>query len=242
MESLDYSIHYARFHPDTEEHAAFMAAYLGRVLGPHLPQDQSVRVLDVGCGFGYGLRALQQIGYPNITGLEISSHQAERARRAGFDVALTDDTEAWLRSHASGFGAVLLLDVLEHLPVSKQIGFASAICAALEMGGRVLLTVPNALSPVASERRYVDFTHYCAFSHHSLHFVLRSAGFSRVFIEPSPPLGPIPKRLWKDNRRSALRHWLVRWWWRQVFLSELPWENIDSLSFEPNLFCVAAKE
>jgi SAM-dependent methyltransferase len=241
MESYDYSLHYSRFHDDTEEHAEGMAAYLAGMLSPHLPQDRTIRILDVGCGYGFALRALRKLGYQNIAGLEISQQQAERSRRAGFEVTVSDDSEAYLHSHANEFTVVLLMDVLEHIPVGGQIRFAGAVYDALQPGGKVLLTVPNASSPIAGVRRYIDFTHHSAFTDHSLHFVLVNAGFHSVFIEPSAPLGRPPIRLWKRSARAAMRRWIVRWWWRQVFLSEAPWENVDFMSFEPNLFCVATK-
>ena len=55
--NIDYSHYYRRWHPETPEHQAEMSAFYRRVLGPHLPADKTVAVLDVGCGGGYALAA-----------------------------------------------------------------------------------------------------------------------------------------------------------------------------------------
>jgi SAM-dependent methyltransferase len=63
---MDYSIYYARFHPDSEAHFDWMAEYMKGMLSPLLPSDLSASVLDIGCGYGFALRALQKLEFVNI--------------------------------------------------------------------------------------------------------------------------------------------------------------------------------
>lgn len=238
-ESIDYSAHYERFHPEGAEHFEQMAGWMGEVLGPHLPADRKGKAVDIGCGFGYALGALKAAGFNDLTGLEISPQQAERCRKSGFQVELVDDTVQWLKAHPSGFDLIVMTDVLEHIEVAEQIEFLRAIHGGLRPGGRLILTTPNANSPLASRWRYIDHTHHSSFTEHSLHFTLQNAGFGNIVIEGAAKLGRPPMKLWQRSKRQALRKWIVRWCWTQVFRAELPWENLEDISFELNLTAVS---
>src|SRR6516165_10320183 len=56
--SLDYSLHYEYWHPDTAEHVAAMRRYFAAEIAPALPVERTGRTLDIGCGFGYAMLAL----------------------------------------------------------------------------------------------------------------------------------------------------------------------------------------
>lgn len=241
MSDFDYSLHYERFHDGSPEHTLRMAAWIGSLLGPHLPEDKDAPLIDVGCGYGFALTALRSLGYRNIRGVEVSAQQAERCRRSGFDVEVTDDTEAWLQAHRESFAFVVLMDVLEHVRVSDQIRFCRSIHNALRPGGRVFVTTPNANSWLATRWRYIDYTHHSSFTEHSLHFALRNAGFYEIALDNSKGLGPMPKTLWRREGRERFRKWCVRWLLLQIFRAELPSENMRSISFELNLQALATK-
>jgi 2-polyprenyl-3-methyl-5-hydroxy-6-metoxy-1,4-benzoquinol methylase len=235
----DYSIYYGIFHDDSEAHARSMADHMWAVIKCALPEDRRSRILDVGCGFGFALRALRDAGYENALGLETSPQQASRATAAGLKVEVVSDSIAWLRSHPHAFDLVLLLDVLEHVPVAHQIELLVAIRSALRPGGRIFLQVPNANAMLANRWRYGDFTHHSSFTEHSLYFALANAGFSKIHMAAEKGIGRMPKRLWRRATRAAWRKWFIRWLWLQVFKAELPWENLENISFELNLKAIA---
>lgn len=241
MSTFDYSIHYSRFHDDSEDHASVMAQGMSSFLSPALPPDTSAQVLDIGCGYGFALRALRELGYTNLAGVEVSLQQAMRAQKAGFKVDVVTDTNAWLDQRPGQFDVILLLDVLEHVEPKEQLCLLGSIYSSLRPGGVVIITVPNANAILSARWRYIDFTHYSSFTEHSLHFVLRNAGFSEVRIDSEKGLGHFPKRLWKTSARAALRKWIIRWCWLQVFRAEIGWENIEDISFELNLRAVAKR-
>jgi len=237
---LDYSLQYRHFHDESDAHATRMAEWLCGYIGAELPEDRTTRVLDVGCGFGFSLRALRNLGFQNIQGLEISEQQAEVARHAGFAVEVVDDSIAHLKNLKGCFGVILLLDVIEHVPRHSQIELARSVREALTPDGRVIITVPNANSPLAVRWRYDDFTHHCSFTEHSLEFVLRNAGFSEIRIDNSKGVGQRPVRWWRREQRHALRKWIVRYFWEQMYAAELPpGQSIEGISFELNLKAVA---
>lgn len=239
MTSYDYSIYYERYHDNSAQHAERAAASHAAWLGDLLPANKDARILDVGCGYGYALLATRKLGYHNISGLELSEQQAEKARLNDLIVEVTDNTARTLQEAPQSYDCVLLLDVLEHVPVEAQIDFLRACASSLRPGGRLILTVPNASSILSPRWRYNDYTHHSSFTEHSLHFVLRNAGFNSVEIEEDRSPKRFPLRFWRRSWIASFRRWLIRFCWRQIFLSEVPHENIDSISFELNLRALA---
>ena len=97
------------------------------------------RVLDLGCAFGFATRLLRRRGYEAV-GVDSSPQYIARARR-------TDSRTTYLVADAThvplpdaSFDAVLLLDVLEHLPDER--GALAEAARLLVPGGTLVLSVP----------------------------------------------------------------------------------------------------
>ena len=89
-----------------------------------LPTDKSAMILDIGCGDGKFLFFLQQNGYIHIEGLEISSQQAEEARKhVKCPIHIINDTAEFLKKHPSKYNIITMNDVLEHAPKQEQSVF-----------------------------------------------------------------------------------------------------------------------
>jgi SAM-dependent methyltransferase len=235
----DYSIYYGFYHPNTPEHAASMRDYFVEVLKPWLDGETQGLALDVGCGFGFAMLALQKLGF-TAEGVELSPQQAARAQARGLNVTVADDPTSWLRSRPRRYSVVLLLDVLEHIPKEQQLATLEAIRECLVPGGRLIIQVPNASSILAPRWFMNDWTHVWSFTEHSLIFALLNAQFERITISNEKGLGRRPSlRLWRSAAWRGWRRYVVRWLWLQVYLAEMPQEGIDKISFELNLTGVA---
>lgn len=242
MNNYDYSIYYRNWHDGSAEQHQQMASYKANQIKNHLKLPLDAQILDVGCGFGFALGGLRMLGYQNLTGVEQSPQQAAVARRAGFNVEITDDTIEWLNTKRESFDGVILFDVLEHVPASIQIDFLRAIAVALKPEGKLMLTVPNANSILASRWLYNDYTHYTSFTEYSLAFVLQNAGFKDIWLDNAKGIGKFPRWALRSRRHwPIVRKWLVRWCWLQVFMAEQPQEPIDKICFELNLTALATK-
>jgi 2-polyprenyl-3-methyl-5-hydroxy-6-metoxy-1,4-benzoquinol methylase len=165
--SLDYSLHYEYWHPDTVEHVTAMRRYFAAEVAPALPIERTGRALDIGCGFGYAMLALGDLGFARVEGVEASEQQAARARKYGLSVSVTADTVAWLSGRPDTFAVVLLLDVLEHFPREQQIPLLAAIHRSLIPGGRVIVQDPE-----CKLDRSVPLALYRLHSSHELHRAL----------------------------------------------------------------------
>ncbi len=238
----DYQIYYRSWHTDSPEHARLMGQMLAAQLAPLVEGREHVPVLDVGCGMGFALLGLQQLGFTDIHGVERDAGQAESARGLGLDVVCVDDTVELLNRTPGKYSTILLLDVLEHIPVSQQILFLRAIHRALRDGGRLVMQVPNANSLFASVWRYGDYTHTSSFTTHSLRFCVLNAGFSSISFVTDLPLSRPSVRLWHARARASWGRWLLQKLWRSAFLYEFSAAGmVPNVQFGLNLLAYADK-
>lgn len=149
-----------------------------------LPVERSC--LDIGCGSGYFLELLRDLGFENISGLDASAPFVGRAREKGLNVTLgnlydLDECEA-------RYDMVLLLDVLEHLDTPAKA--LQIIHGLLTEGGLLVLNAPVCDSFAKRARRLLlgetklqqmqkwDETHLLEFSARQLKKLVAQAGFS----------------------------------------------------------------
>lgn len=97
----------------------------------------SIQVLDIGCGDGYYLNVLSQMGFQHVQGIDPSHSFVERCRKRGFSVRQKSLGEL---SENGQFDLILLMQVLEHL--EDPTGALLIIKRLLRPKGRLLLTVP----------------------------------------------------------------------------------------------------
>lgn len=163
-----------------------------------LPADQSLPILDMGCGPGNLLYLLTQDGYTNLTGIDLSIEQIELAHQwCPAASILHGDVQEFLQQYSDHFGLITGFDIIEHFHKDEQLLFLARVMAALRPGGRLILQTPNAESPMSGAVAYGDFTHEWFFTPTSLADLLRLSGFERYEARPSSP--------YAHGLKSALR-------------------------------------
>ena len=122
-----------RRHPWWRARAALTLDLLGD-LGLRPP----ARVLDVGCGWGVTLEALETRGF-QAAGMDVSRRTLEELDRPGRRLIEADLTRP-MPPRASGYDAVLALDVIEHL--DDDVTAVRRIARLTRPGGPVVVSVP----------------------------------------------------------------------------------------------------
>ncbi len=179
-----------------------------RQYGAVIPEDRSIRVLDIGCGQGHFLYFLSQKGYQCFEGIDTSHEQVHFCRKHVsenvfcFDVAdfLTEE-----RRQAS-YDLVVMNEVLEHLSKETIIPTLKLVYRSLREGGRLIVKVPNMENPFNLHARYHDFTHEVGFTPNSLMMVLRASRFEEVKIYSADHFSPRHKGI-KGKIRSLMGRW-----------------------------------
>lgn len=153
---------------------------------PHLPTAKDSAIVDLGCGQGLLVRWLQDTGYKNASGIDISPEQIDLARASGVQ-------NVRLGSYADGlsqesYGAVTATDFLEHLSKSEVVDVLDAAHAALRPGGVLIARVPNAVSPFGGLYQHGDFTHETSFTARSLRQLAAATSFRAASIYECRPI------------------------------------------------------
>lgn len=147
--------------------------------------DRSSVVLEMGCGDGFWLEVLRNLGYRNVVGIDISPAALEVAAQKGLNVRLGD---LYHLEVDDVFDVVLLCDTLEHLPDPREA--LRRAHRALRTRGTLFLAVPvyDSLAEQLERRlrgvprphqcQRDDMTHRHAFTEPALHALLDECHFS----------------------------------------------------------------
>ena len=240
-EEITYASHYGEYHRTDEAYFENWFEQNRRHLETLIGSDRDRPIIDVGCGFGLLVYALLRLGCRDVRGVDIDPSQIAVAQSRGLPCVRVEPAvqASYFQRRERAVGTIFLFDVLEHIPVAGQVDFLRMLRTALAPGGRLILQVPNASSPIAGHMRYIDPTHTSSFTADSLKFVLRSAGFSPVDVGEAYDEMSAPVRIGQPMhllRKSCGR--LVRTIWRLTYLSEFGRPGM-SIPLSRNLLAVA---
>lgn len=112
---------------------------LFRRLIERFANDRDARVLDVGTSTGTNLRMLVEMGFRDVTGLDMSDDAIRFCAEKGLPPVRQGDITA-MPFEADRFGLVLATDVVEH--VDDDVSAVAEIERVLTPGGLALFTVP----------------------------------------------------------------------------------------------------
>ncbi|MEO8724510.1 MAG: class I SAM-dependent methyltransferase [Acidobacteriaceae bacterium] len=162
--------------------------YLKRLIKEHFPADRSVRILDLGCGYGALLVALRDAGYKSISGVDVSAQQIEAAGSLGELNLSCRELMAYLRTQENErFDVIAALDVLEHFPREELLALVDEVTRVLRRGGSFIVHVPNGEAIASGAVRYGDLTYELAFTSASLRQLANACGLQAVrFAEDRP--------------------------------------------------------
>jgi SAM-dependent methyltransferase len=143
-----------------------------------MPAEQRGSVLEIGCGAGGILKALEDFGWRPVTGVDLGGDYLEYGRGAGLNL-LQGDFRSLIAPGSQQL--VVMSHVLEHLPDPVQA--LRDVKALIRPGGYVLIEVPGILNlhrTYAFVRHYFQGAHIYNFSLDHISLMLRACGFELV--------------------------------------------------------------
>lgn len=163
------------------QHGAGLAQLIRPIAS--LPHGPGARLLDIGCGFGFGLDfAVRARGWSGL-GIDPAGIAAMGAKRLGLliEQRLLGADEAGMRS---AFDVVMAAETIEH--VSDPAGFLRIVVSAMRDDGVLVLTTPDAaaIRPETPSGQLAGLLspglHVVLQSEHSLRRLLVEAGLSHL--------------------------------------------------------------
>ena len=97
------------------------------------------QVLDIGCGTGFNIVYLHELGYNQVSGLDFSPDALEYCRSRQLKVLMCGDAENLPIRHDC-YDIILILDIIEHLKDDRRA--LSEIFRALKPDGILIIFVP----------------------------------------------------------------------------------------------------
>ena len=118
------------------------AAY--RWITANLPIDPTGRVLDAGCGEGYGTELLRLAGAASVTGLDYEDTTLRHVRRVYPQTNVAQGNLVQTPFTSGAFRLVTSMQTIEHL--WEQPRFVAECARILEPHGTLVLSTPNRLT------------------------------------------------------------------------------------------------
>lgn len=168
-----------------------------RDLARRLPPERR-SLLDLGAHVGRLIHLAAKEGW-RAEGIELNPRTSAYAARAtGLPVHRADLRD--LEAEGRRYGAVTLVDVLEH--IAEPVGALRAVRGVLEPGGWIAVKVPHGPNQLLKERirgrlfrgyrpTVADnLVHVSHFTPRALRMALEQAGFTEIDIRPAAPVLP----------------------------------------------------
>lgn len=157
------------------------------------------KILDVGCGYGFFVKALNDQEF-HCTGLEVSKERRAIAEKVTGEKILKDKIAG--PKNKILYDAISLFHVLEH--ITDPIKLCQDLRAYLARSGLLIIEVPNANDHLLNQSSpYRDFfwqtAHISYFTPETVSMILKRAGYRKVKIEGT-------QRYSFENAINWLRH------------------------------------
>jgi 2-polyprenyl-3-methyl-5-hydroxy-6-metoxy-1,4-benzoquinol methylase len=198
-----------------------------------LPLHKDAQILDIGCGDGRLVFWLQEKGFEQAEGIDISPEQVEKGVSMGITSLVVADITEHLTHTKNQFDLIIAKDVFEHFKRQDFFDTLGLILASLKTGGRLLIQVPNGQGINFGSYFFSDITHEMAYTENSLRQLGLAAGFGKVKAYPvnPPPVGV----------GGIIRH--ILWSWKSFWTRF--WKTVETGNnggiFTANLIAVFDK-
>jgi SAM-dependent methyltransferase len=157
--------------------------YIKRNYIPYIPNNKNIQILDLGCGKGHYIGALQMLGYKNVIGVDVSESIVNYCKKQGLNV-VQDNLVNYLKVNKNKHDVIIFNDVIEHFSKSEIIKILYLLRDSLKDDGIVICKTDNEANPFTGlSGRYMDFTHEVGFVDLSIKQVFEATGFKDVKVK-----------------------------------------------------------
>ena len=160
--------------PDTGMHMMVMDHMIPKFVSEH-KLDNLDKILDIGCGRGYGMQKFAELGCKDITGLTLSKEDAVAARERGFTVI--EEDMSFQSAEDATYDVLFARHSLEHSPYTLLT--LLEFHRVLKTGGLAYIEMPN---PQCTRDLESYDNHYAIMGPKQWRALMIRAGFNPVDI------------------------------------------------------------
>lgn len=148
------------------------------------PKDKNIKILDMGCGWGLFLKSCKEVGYNNISGVEINERCVQFIKnKFVIPSVFQADAVSFLESCPdSSFDVITAIDVMEHFEKKEVFYVLNLIYKKLKKTGIFIMQVPNGGSLPGLYIFNSDLTHEIAFTDILIKEIFGLVGFEKTEI------------------------------------------------------------
>ncbi|MFA5098680.1 MAG: class I SAM-dependent methyltransferase [Candidatus Paceibacterota bacterium] len=156
--------------------------------GKFISKDKSANIADIGCGNGGFVYWLQQLGYKNAVGIDVSEEQISVAKKLGINNVFQGDAGEFLNDKNGQFDLLFMRDFIEHLKKEEILKILELAHKSLKDGGLIVIQTVNAESPFFGRIAFGDLSHETFFTKESMNQLLSILKFKQVEIFGTYPV------------------------------------------------------
>lgn len=161
---------------ESNSHLLFTENIIRKNYGEILSINKSIKILDIGCNKGYFLKVMENHGFQNLTGIDLSQSDivfAKKLLKRNATILETDLFEYLSDESVEKYDLIWCKAVQEHITKEKQVKFIKLLANKLAINGVAYVSVPNMDWFGSTHERYMDFTHEIGFTKESLGDIYR---------------------------------------------------------------------
>lgn len=154
-------------------------------IGPFLPKQVSnSKILEIGPGLGEFVSFLNDRGGFNIDVVDNDREVLKFvSKNYRISKAIVSKNIGLLGRRLNNYDLIVLIQVLEHLPVSKHPAILRTLYSHLNKLGHLVIVVPNANNPLGLTERYSDVQHTSSFSTQALLDLIDASGIKKTKVQ-----------------------------------------------------------
>jgi 2-polyprenyl-3-methyl-5-hydroxy-6-metoxy-1,4-benzoquinol methylase len=165
-------------------------------------------IVEIGAGGGHFLHYLKGKGYTRLTGVDLCEPLVEAARQTGLDMHLEHAGDFLARQPDASLGAIIAIDVIEHLTKTEIISLLAQAYRCLLPEGLMLIQTANGQGLFPGQVMFGDITHVTILNPGSLGHALVMAGFTEPVFRESVFFGTgkkafLRRHAWQLMKRAA---------------------------------------
>lgn len=159
--------------------------FLPNILG----ENRDITVYDAGCGPGFMLNILKELGYFNTMGSDLASDSEIVGQELGLSIHRKNSITHISEFSDASFDCVMAIDFIEHLKKEDFLEFIEMVFIKLKPGGKLILRCPNADTPFVGRHYFNDISHVWTYTSTSLELLFSSWGFRHIhFVDEIIPM------------------------------------------------------